>query len=56
MFNSDEGVNYILSYSKTLVDNLNIGKNVPTSLTEHICVELPEYDNNTSVKLYKINN
>jgi pyrimidine operon attenuation protein/uracil phosphoribosyltransferase len=31
-----------------------VGKNVPTSLTEHICVELPEYDNNTSVKLYKI--
>ena len=32
MFNSDEGVNYILSYSKTLVDNLNIGKNVPREL------------------------
>ena len=31
-----------------------VGKNVPTSLSEHICVELPEYDNNTSVKLYKI--
>ena len=31
-----------------------VGKNVPTSLTEHICVELPEYDNSTSVKLYKI--
>lgn len=31
-----------------------VGKNVPTSLSEHICVELPEYDKNTSVKLYKI--
>ena len=31
-----------------------VGKNVPTSLSEHICVELPEYDNNTAVKLYKI--
>ena len=31
-----------------------VGKNVPTSLSEHICVELPEYDNSTAVKLYKI--
>jgi pyrimidine operon attenuation protein/uracil phosphoribosyltransferase len=31
-----------------------VGKNIPTSLSEHICVELPEYDNNTAVKLYKI--
>lgn len=31
-----------------------VGKNVPTSLSEHICVELPEYDGNTAVKLYKI--
>ncbi len=30
-----------------------VGKNVPTSLTEHIMVELPEYDGNTAVKLYK---
>ena len=32
MFNSDEGVNYILSYAKTLVDNLNVGKVVPREL------------------------
>ncbi len=31
-----------------------VGKNIPTSLSEHICVELPEYDDNTAVKLYKI--
>lgn len=31
-----------------------VGKNIPTSLSEHICVELPEYDNNTAVKLHKI--
>ena len=31
-----------------------VGKNIPTSLSEHICVELPEYDSNTAVKLYKI--
>lgn len=31
-----------------------VGKNIPTSLSEHICVELPDYDNNTAVKLYKI--
>ena len=31
-----------------------VGKNIPTSLAEHICVELPEYDGNTAVKLYKI--
>lgn len=31
-----------------------VGKNIPTALSEHICVELPEYDNNTAVKLYKI--
>ena len=32
MFCNDESVNYILSYSKTLVDNLNQGKVVPREL------------------------
>lgn len=31
-----------------------VGKNVPTSTSEHIKVHLPEYDNSTSVKLYQI--
>lgn len=31
-----------------------VGKNVPTSLSEMICAELPEYDGNTSVKLYSL--
>ena len=41
------------SDTKKIIDDY-VGKNVPTSLSEHICVELPEYDGNTAVKLYKI--
>ena len=32
MFCTDENVNYILSYAKTLVDNMNKGRNVPREL------------------------
>ncbi len=31
-----------------------VGKNVPTSISEHICVHLPECDGCTCVKLYQI--
>lgn len=32
-----------------------IGKNVPTSLSEVVKVNIPEYDGETSVKLYSVN-
>ncbi len=32
MFGNDENVNYILNYSKMLVDQMNVGKNIPSEL------------------------